>query len=95
VEPEVFVAVAVVDAVDHDSAPLELRVPASRPTAIKDDRPDAVLGQSPCYFPHQPFAFLLVGCHRILVDQLVDLYVLHRRRSSRRIAGQGRRCRSR
>jgi len=73
VEPEVFVAVAVVDAVDHDSEPLELRVPASRPTAIKDERPDAVLGQSPCYFSHQPFAFLLVGCHRILVDQLVDL----------------------
>ena len=45
VEPEVFVAIAVVDAVDHDGEPLHLRVPASRATGVKDDRPGAVHSQ--------------------------------------------------
>src|SRR6267154_59556 len=42
VEPEVFVAVAVVDAVDHHGHPLHLGVPAGGLTGVEDHRSTAV-----------------------------------------------------
>src|SRR6202047_1676113 len=75
VEPEVFVAVAVVNAVDHNGQALHLRMPASRATRVKDDRTGIVLRQSPFDFPYQLLAFFLVGLHRLSIDQLVDLRI--------------------
>jgi hypothetical protein len=45
VEPEVFVAVTIVDAVDHDGQALDLRMPAGRATGVKDDWTGVVLRQ--------------------------------------------------
>ena len=45
VEPEILVPIAVVDAVDHYGQALDLRVPASRATGVKDDRPGTDLRQ--------------------------------------------------
>src|ERR1700730_7015766 len=98
VEQEVFVAVAVVNAVDHDGQALHLRMPASRATRVKDDRTGIVLRQSSFDFPYQLLAFFLVGLHRLLIDQLVDLRIAvagynsvrSRTRSSRKIACRGR-----
>src|SRR5215469_9814129 len=72
VEPEVFEAEAVVNAVDHHSHPLHLRVAARRLSGVEDNRTGAVLGQPPFDFPYQMLAFVLVGFGRLLIDQLVD-----------------------
>src|SRR5215469_14710458 len=72
VEPEVFEAEAVVNAVDHHSHPLHLRVAARRLSGIEDNRTGAVLGQPPFDFPYQMLAFVLLGFGRLLIDQLVD-----------------------
>src|ERR1700736_6641463 len=73
VEPEILVAVAVVDAVDHHGHPLHLGVPAGGLTGVEDHWSSAVLRQPPFDFPHQLFALFLIGFRRLLVDQLVDL----------------------
>jgi len=44
VEPDVFHAVAVVDAVDHGHEPLDIGLHAGPAARIEDDRPGAVLG---------------------------------------------------
>src|SRR5262249_15392587 len=75
IEPEVFEARAVVDAVDLDRIPLQLRLPAGADTSIKDHRPGVVLRQFPFDFPHQLLALPLVGFERLLVDQLVEVRV--------------------
>jgi hypothetical protein len=61
VEPDVFEAPAVEQAVYHDCEPLNLRLPARCKTAIKDDRLDIVLGQFPFDVPYQLPAFLGTG----------------------------------
>src|SRR6266849_3181132 len=45
VEPEVLVARAIVDAVDHDRQPFQVRLPAGGATREIDDRPGIVLHQ--------------------------------------------------
>src|SRR6516165_7320691 len=75
VEPDVFHAIAVVDAVDHRGEPLDIGLRASPAARIKDDRQGAVLSQPPFDLPDQLFAFFSVGFGRLLVDQLVDLRI--------------------
>src|SRR5215813_13867724 len=53
VEPSVFHAPAVVDAIDHDREALDIGLPAGPRTGIKDDRPGAVLGQFAFDLPDQ------------------------------------------
>jgi hypothetical protein len=43
VEPDVFHAPAVEDAVGHDRPPLDMRLPAGRAAVVKNDRPSASL----------------------------------------------------
>src|SRR5215472_18271052 len=61
VEPDVFHAPAVEDAVDHDRPALDMRLPAGRPAVVKNDRPGAVVGQFPLDLPYQLLALLGVG----------------------------------
>src|SRR5436305_465926 len=65
VEPDVFEAPAVVDAVDHDRQPLDRRLPAGALDIVEDDRPGAVLLQSPVDLPDQFLALVLVGQRRL------------------------------
>src|SRR5438045_70305 len=65
VEPDVFHAPAVVDAVDHRGQPLHLRSPADPAAVVVDDRSGAVLGQFPFKLPDQLFAPVSVGFHRL------------------------------
>src|SRR6266853_5900325 len=73
VEPDVFHAPAVEDAVDHDRQPLHMRLPAGRAAVVKDDRPGAVFRQLPLDLPYQLLALLGVGLDRLPIDQLVQL----------------------
>src|SRR5437763_4383787 len=75
VEPEVFVAVAVVDAVDQDGQPLDPRMAASRLMRIENDGPRNILDQPPLDLPHELLPLLWVGLHRLRVDQLVDFRI--------------------
>src|SRR5437588_7581629 len=75
VEPEVFEAPAVVDAVGHDGQVPDLRIPAGRASGVKYDRPGAVLDQALLELPHQSFALLDIWLGRLLVDELVDFRI--------------------
>src|SRR5438270_12512656 len=75
VEPYIFEAPAVVDAVDHDRQPLDLGLAAGRAARIEDHRPGNVLDQLPFDLPYQLFALFRIGFHRLPIDQLVDLGV--------------------
>ena len=68
VEPEVFEARAVVDAVDHVGEALHLRLPAGRNAAVEDDRPRVVLDQLLLDLPDQPFARARIGLSGLLLD---------------------------
>src|SRR5262245_57720203 len=68
VEPDVFHAPAVEDAVDHD-----VGLPTHRATVVKDDRPGAVFGQLSLNFPHQLLALWGVRLNGLPLDQFVDL----------------------
>src|SRR5262249_37233229 len=73
VEPDVFHAIAVVDAVDHRHEPLDIRLRAGPTARIEDDRPGTVLGQTPLDLPDELSALGLVSLGRLPVDQRVDL----------------------
>src|SRR5580700_4467960 len=75
VEPDLFHAPTVVDAVDHDGQVLDLRVRADAAAIEVDQRPRAVLGQPPFDLPDQLVALVLVRFHRLLVNQLVHFGV--------------------
>src|SRR5215467_756466 len=68
VEPEVFEAPAVVDAVDHRREPFDIMVATGRGSRVVNDRPGAVLGQPALDLPHQPLALVLVEFDRLPVD---------------------------
>src|SRR6202158_3080507 len=72
VEPEILVAITVVDVVDHDGHPFDPGVAAGCLTGIENDRSRDILDQPALDLPHQFLALLRVGLHRLLVDQLVD-----------------------
>src|SRR5437899_5577432 len=73
VEPDVFHAPAVEDAVDHDRQPLDMRLPAARAAVVKDDRPGAVFRQFALDLPYQLLALLGVGLDGLPIDQRVHL----------------------
>src|SRR5467141_211059 len=73
VEPDVFHAPAVEDAVDHDRQALDPGLLAGPAAAIEDDRPGVVLRQLALDRPQQPLAPVQVGLTRLLLDQLVHL----------------------
>src|SRR5205823_6425963 len=75
VEPNVFHAIAVEQAVDHDRQSLDVGVPARPLPTVEDDWPRTVLGQRILDRPHQPFALPLIAFDRLLLDQLVDFGV--------------------
>src|SRR5437764_3763270 len=75
VEPHVFHAPAVIDAVDHQRQSLHLRLQAGGADLVIDNRPGAVLLQFPIDLPHQLLALRLVGLHRLLVRHLVAFAV--------------------
>src|SRR5205814_10258579 len=61
VEPSFFHAPAVVDAVDRDRQPFELRVPAIRCRRIEDHWSRHVLGKQALDLPHECVTPVLVG----------------------------------
>src|SRR6516164_2218337 len=63
VQPNVFKAPAIEDAVDHHPQALDPGLPAGGEPQVIDDRPRLVLLQSPVDLPHQPLALLVVGLH--------------------------------
>src|SRR5712671_1620462 len=75
VQPDVLEAPAVEHAVDHDFQPLQSRLPACRKTQVIDDRARLILLQPAIDLPDQALALLLVGFHRLLLEQLLQLGV--------------------
>src|SRR6516165_3643234 len=73
VEPQIFHAPAIEDAVDHCRPPLDVGLPAHRAAVVENDRPGAVLGQFALDLPHKLLALLGVGLDRLPIDQLVHL----------------------
>src|SRR3984893_6988362 len=67
IEPDVFHAIAVEDAVDHDRQPFDIGLPAGHVAVVTDDRPGAVLGKLALDCPDQLFALSRVGLERLLV----------------------------
>src|SRR5260370_30580742 len=68
VQPGVFEAPAVVDAVDHDRQPLDVGLAATRGAVVKDDRPGAVFLQLAVDLPYQLLALLAIGFHRLALE---------------------------
>src|SRR5712671_3885115 len=75
VEPHVFEAPAIVDAVDHDRQTLDPGLPAGAAGRVKDDRPDRSFRQYPFELPDDPLALLRVHLHRLLIDEFVELRI--------------------
>jgi len=78
VEPDVFHAGTIGDAVDHDRQPFHPRLPAGRAAVVKEDRSGAILRQLPFDLPDKLLAPLLVGLRGLSIDQLVGPIVLGR-----------------
>src|SRR6516162_5521746 len=75
VEPDVFTAIAGVDAVDHQSQPFDVRLPAGCAAGIEDDRPRIILGELALDCPRQLLAALAIGFDRYLLDEPVHLRI--------------------
>src|SRR5258708_36561270 len=75
VQPGVFEAPAVVDAVDHDRQPFDVWLAATRGAVVKDDRPGAVFLQLAVDLPYQLFALLAVGFHRLPLELFFEFRV--------------------
>src|SRR6202011_4824886 len=75
VEPHVLAAIAGIDRIDHQGHSLDVRLPAGAAAGIEDDRTRDVLGQLALDRPGHFVAAALVGFHRQLVDQSIDLGV--------------------
>src|SRR5436190_15818489 len=71
VQPHVFHAPAVVDAIDHRRQPLDLRLPAGGKNIVKNDRASSVFLQFPIDLPYQPLALVLIGHRGLFVELLV------------------------
>src|SRR5437763_7715955 len=73
VEPGVFEPPAVVIAVHHHRVPLEVGLPAGGRHGVEDRRPRSVLRQLLFDLPDEPLTLVVIGFHRLLVDEIVDL----------------------
>src|SRR5215467_4205933 len=69
-QPDLFHAHAVVDAVDHRRVALDVILPAGAGAVVVEHRPGHVLGQPPLDVPHHVLALLLIGLPRLGVDHL-------------------------
>src|SRR5215831_5385559 len=101
VEPDVFHAPLVVDAVGHERQPLDPRLPAGGSSRIEQHRPNRCFRELPLDIPDDLFALLRIGFHRLLVHQFVARgcstrcsFAPRRRHSSRSTSDPGRRRRS-
>src|SRR6516225_10271624 len=75
VEPDVFEARAVVDAVDHLGHPFHPWLVADGTTRVIEDRPGIVFGELAFDLPHQMPPLLGIGLDRLTVDQCIDLRI--------------------
>src|SRR5204862_4685267 len=71
VEPDILHAMVVVDAVDHHGIALDVGMPAGARAVVVQNRPGNVLGQAALDLEHDRLALLLIGLHRLLLEQLV------------------------
>src|SRR5215472_5444695 len=74
-QPGVFEAPAIEEAVDHHRDPVHARVTAGAEPVLVDDRPGSVLLQTTINLPDQFLALLLIGLDRLLVVHLFELGV--------------------
>src|SRR6516164_1973129 len=65
VEPPVFAAIAVEDAVDHDRRAFEVRLPAGREPVVEDNWPGDILGELALDRPQYLLAARGVALHRL------------------------------
>src|SRR5215472_10189582 len=72
VEPDVFDAPAVVDAIDHRRQTFHLGVPAGRAPRMKNDRPRSLLLQCRIDIPDELPAPLRVGLARLSMEQILE-----------------------
>src|SRR2546430_4535069 len=84
VQPDVFHAPAVIDAVDHDRQALHMRLPAARADRIEQHRAHRRLGQLALDLPNDLLALFGIGFARLAVDQLVKLGIAVSRIIARR-----------
>src|SRR5579871_382342 len=75
IEPYLFHPPVIIDAIDLQLDPLDFRPPASRRPHVVQDRAHDVFLQLAVDLPNELSALLLVGLHRLPVDQLVQLGV--------------------
>jgi hypothetical protein len=75
VQPDMFEAPIVIDAVFVVHVALEMRVPAGGRAIVVDDRPGHVLRQDALDLPDDRFALVPVRLLRLLIEKLVDLGV--------------------
>src|SRR5689334_24732526 len=71
IEPDVFHAPTVEDAVDHQGQPLHIRLPTRPAAAVEDDRSGTVLRQIPFDLPNQLLSLLLVCFARLPTNELL------------------------
>src|SRR5205807_695062 len=75
VEPDVFHAPAVIDAIGHQCQALDPGLPAGGSGRVIEHRANTRLGEDALDLPYDLFALYRVGLHRLLVNQLVELGV--------------------
>src|SRR5262249_46424453 len=75
VEPYVFEAEVIDDAVGHHRPALHPRLPAISKAVVEDDRSGAVLGELSLDFPDEFFALVGVALGRLPIEQLFQLRV--------------------
>src|SRR6516162_5563455 len=87
VEPDVFQAKIVDDAVDHHCPIFDPRLPAIGEAVVKNNRPRPVIGQLSLDLPYQLLSLSHVGLHRLPVEQFFELRIAIADVVARRAAG--------
>src|ERR1700720_3828394 len=73
IQPDVFEAPAIVDAVDHYRQALDPGLPAGAAGRVKDDWANRSFRQYPFELPDNPLALFRIGLHRLLIDEFIEL----------------------
>src|SRR6516164_5508748 len=87
VEPDVFQAKIVDDAVDHHCPIFDPRLPAIGEAVVKNNRPRPVIGQLSLDLPHQLLALIRLGLDRLPIEQVFELGIAIAGIVARRAAG--------